>query len=70
RTRGVSALLQGDKSQLVPEGNERMARRRKLDVLDPGYEVGCGGGAAEGPPGILPLPVMSGHGTGHAASNG
>jgi lysine 2,3-aminomutase len=27
-TQGVSALLQGDQSVLVPEGNERMARRR------------------------------------------
>ena len=25
--------------QLVPEGNERLARRRKLSVVDPGYEV-------------------------------
>jgi lysine 2,3-aminomutase len=78
RTRGVSGLLQGDKTALVPEGNERMARRRKLQVLDPGYEVGCGDPAAEdaGTDGgalrpILPLPVLNGHGgTGHAASNG
>jgi lysine 2,3-aminomutase len=66
RTRGVSALLQGDASQLMPEGNERMARRRKLDVVEPGYDMGCGG-ETERPPGILPLPVMNGH---HAASNG
>jgi lysine 2,3-aminomutase len=58
RTRGVSALLQGDKTQLVPEGNERMARRRKLDVLDPGYEVGCGGEPGV-PSGILPLPTVN-----------
>jgi len=32
-TRGVSALLQGDKSALMPEHNERMARRRRLKVL-------------------------------------
>ena len=29
-TRGVSGLLQGDKTSLMPEGNERMARRRKI----------------------------------------
>jgi len=32
-TRGVSALLQGDKTQLLPEGNERMVRRRKLKMV-------------------------------------
>ncbi len=42
RTRGVSALLQGDKTALIPDGLERMARR-KLHTLDPGYEAGgCG----------------------------
>ncbi|MGL4421079.1 MAG: KamA family radical SAM protein [Gemmataceae bacterium] len=40
-TRGVSGLLQGDRTQLLPEGNERMARRRKLHVVDPGYETSC-----------------------------
>src|SRR5207253_10469531 len=47
-TRGVSGLLQGDKTALVPEGNERVARRRKLNVLDPGYEAGCGDHPADG----------------------
>ena len=32
-TRGVSALLQGDKSALMPEHNERMARRRRAKAL-------------------------------------
>jgi lysine 2,3-aminomutase len=75
QTRGVSGMLQGDRTALVPEGNERMARRRKLQVLDPGYEAGCGepdagtdGGSLRP---ILPLPLLNGHtGTGHAASNG
>ena len=31
----------GDKTALIPDGLERMARR-KLNVLDPGYETGCG----------------------------
>jgi lysine 2,3-aminomutase len=45
-TRGVSALLQGGKSALVPEDNERMTRRRlRLNlVTDPveSNESGCG----------------------------
>ncbi|MDB5313535.1 MAG: kamA [Gemmataceae bacterium] len=65
-TRGVSGLLQGDRTALVPEGNERMARRRQLTVVD--ADAGCGEAGTDGgslrP--ILPLPVM----TGHAASNG
>src|SRR3954467_3035757 len=31
-TRGVSALLQGSKSALIPENSERMQRRRQLNV--------------------------------------
>lgn len=62
-TRGVSGLLQGDKSALVPEGNERMARRRKLQVVDPGYEVrGCSEPeqpAPEAKSRILPLPMIN-----------
>jgi lysine 2,3-aminomutase len=49
-TRGVSALLTGVKSSLMPENNERMARRR-LRLIDqhdeePRHEGhgGCGGG--------------------------
>src|SRR5262249_19977880 len=55
-TRGVSSLLQGTKSVLMPENSERMARRR-LHVLDNLHETngnghtnghangnGCGGG--------------------------
>jgi lysine 2,3-aminomutase len=47
-TRGVSGLLQGEKTALVPEGNERMARRRQLHVIDPGYDLGCGEPQATG----------------------
>lgn len=72
-TRGVSGLLQGDKTALMPEGNERMARRRKLQVLDPGYEAGCGEHAATGTDGaavrpLRALPVVNTNG--HTASNG
>jgi lysine 2,3-aminomutase len=43
RTRGVSALLQGDKTQLVPENTERLQRRRQLLVLqNEGKSDGCG----------------------------
>jgi lysine 2,3-aminomutase len=59
-TRGVSGLLQGDKTQLVPEGNERMARRRRISLhtADPSYDAaGCGEPAADAPRPILPLPV-------------
>jgi lysine 2,3-aminomutase len=67
-TRGVSGMLQGDRTNLMPEGNERMARRRKLSVVDPGYEVGCGEAAPadEGRP-IIPLPTLNGNGY-HAAA--
>jgi lysine 2,3-aminomutase len=71
-TRGVSGLLQGDKTALIPEGNERMARRKPRVVAD-----GCGGdgeaaGEGDGPRPILPLPLLNGNGkvgNGHA-SNG
>jgi lysine 2,3-aminomutase len=65
-TRGVSGLIQGDKTSLMPEGNERMARRRKLHLVEGG---GCGGSddtaevTARSP--ILPLPMMNGQ---HAAN--
>jgi lysine 2,3-aminomutase len=45
RTRGVSALLQGTKSVLMPENNERMARRQLLLVshenVQPEREHAC-----------------------------
>jgi lysine 2,3-aminomutase len=52
-TRGVSALLQGDKTSLMPEGNERMARRRKLQLVEEtpaGEDGGCGSGEAAAAP--------------------
>jgi hypothetical protein len=65
RTRGVSSLLQGSKSALIPQNSERMARR-ELNVLtnaelsDPAPANGhhghnghacCGNGAEE----LVPL---------------
>ncbi|MCS6863907.1 MAG: KamA family radical SAM protein [Gemmataceae bacterium] len=81
-TQGVSGLLQGDKTVLIPHDNERMARRKPRVIRE------CGTAAAERnhhgsshnaevpirP--IIPLPLINcsnnGHPTnnGHAASNG
>jgi len=46
-TRGVSGLIQGDKTSLMPEGNERMARRRKLLLVEDTARESCSG---EAPP--------------------
>jgi lysine 2,3-aminomutase len=40
-TRGVSGLLQGDQTKLVPEGTERMARRRRIQLAQAG-DGSCG----------------------------
>jgi lysine 2,3-aminomutase len=48
-TRGVSGLLQGDKTVLIPEGNERM-RRRSLRMVNDRREPehhGCGCGESD-----------------------
>jgi lysine 2,3-aminomutase len=69
-TRGVSALLLGTKSVLMPENTERMARRRLNLVNDDGHHEtnghpssnakgGCGGGGPVG--GLL---RVNGHGHG------
>jgi lysine 2,3-aminomutase len=71
-TRGVSGLLQGDKTALIPEGNERMARRRPKVV-----PKGCGNESDSPKEGkglrpILQLPMLNGstNGNGQSASNG
>ncbi len=70
-TRGVSGLIQGDKTSLMPEGNERMARRRKLQLIDDA-PAGCGDHPEPAEPrqsrhgsAILSLPMMNGQ---HAAN--
>jgi lysine 2,3-aminomutase len=58
-TRGVSGLLQADRSALIPEGNERMARRKPRlapESCDGGESDGGFDGDAQRP--ILPLPVL------------
>jgi lysine 2,3-aminomutase len=71
QTRGVSGLLQGSKSALIPEGTERMARRRKLQLVD--GQSDCGTGPANTDGGtlrpIIPLPMLNGQGNGHAAAH-
>jgi lysine 2,3-aminomutase len=75
-SRGVSNLLQGTKSSLMPEGNERMARRRKIQLAEHDEaQAACGGGEA-GTDGaalrpIIPLPMLASHtnGNGHAAAH-
>jgi len=60
-SRGVSALLQGTKSALIPADSERMARRKSLNVLNGetsepehehvetnGHSNGCCGGSSTG----------------------
>jgi lysine 2,3-aminomutase len=79
-TRGVSGLLQGDKTALIPQDNERMARRKPRVA-----RTGCGGDGAAPDAGdgntdggslrpIIPLPMLNGNGHGNtgggAASNG
>jgi lysine 2,3-aminomutase len=67
-TRGVSSLLQGSKSALVPENSERMARRRQLHLIDSGEnengcgsgDGGCGSGEGHAPaPTTYPLNVLA-----------
>ena len=73
-TRGVSGLLQGDKTVLIPENNERMARRKPRVVRD-----GCGGEGSDAGDGntdggalrpIIPLPMLNGNGNGNGHANG
>jgi lysine 2,3-aminomutase len=65
KTRGVSSLLQGTKSALIPEDSERMARRRlhahanhhhdeDAESCGSGHTNGCGNGHGEE---LLPLGV-------------
>jgi lysine 2,3-aminomutase len=68
QTRGVSGLLQGDKTVLIPQDNERMARRKPRVVRD-----GCtgeSGGDGDSLRPIIPLPMYNGHGNNGNAANG
>src|SRR5262249_23719735 len=62
QTRGVSGLLQGDKSCLMPENSERMNRRRQLNVITNNgeHENGCcGEEGADEKPTLLSLNVLA-----------
>jgi lysine 2,3-aminomutase len=61
-TRGVSSLLQGTKTVLMPENSERMARRR-LHVLENLHESNGNGHDPSGARGHT-------HGNGHTNGNG
>lgn len=66
QTRGVSGLLQGDKTALIPQDNERMARRKPRVVRDScGGEAGTDGDSLRP---IIPLPMLNGNGNGTAGS--
>ena len=66
-TRGVSSLLQGARTSLMPEGNERMARRRRIQLAKVEGEPATVPAATELPDDImllrpiLPLPVLNGN---------
>jgi hypothetical protein len=55
-TRGVSALLTGAKSALIPEGTDRMRRRREHGHGDDG----CCGGPEKTNGRLIPLYVTNG----------
>jgi lysine 2,3-aminomutase len=65
-TRGVSALLQGTKSVLMPENSERMARRRlRLQTLDTHDEQLSNGYHTNGQNGYSGCCGGNGNGNGH-----
>ena len=70
-TRGVSALLEGSQSALIPENTERMARR-ELNVLtnaELSEETECG--SAEGHASVFHVPLSFKQArAGHEAGNG
>ena len=70
KTRGVSSLLQGTKSAIIPQDNERMARRKQLPMVTAAVDndqhgSGCGNGSA---PEMTDLPargLVALNGNGH-----
>lgn len=70
-TRGVSGLLQGDKTALIPQDNERMARRKPR--VAPGgcdsegdAEANTDGGSLRP---IIPLPMLNANGHANGGGN-
>jgi lysine 2,3-aminomutase len=69
-TRGVSSLLQGTKSALIPAGSERMARR-ELHVLGNGHDGANGhDGHAEHAGPHAANGCCNGHANGHGKPHG
>lgn len=66
KTRGVSSLLQGDRTALVPENTERLQRRKQLFVLKQGmhghepqaHENGCHSEAPLHNGQLIPMPLV------------
>ena len=70
-TAGVSSLLQGTRTAIIPENNERMARRRHLTVITDrpadhedthetnGHANGCNGNGHAHREGLLPLNIVA-----------
>lgn len=50
KTRGVSALLQGTQSAIIPRNNERLARRKQLPVIEAEPAHSCCDAGPEEPP--------------------
>jgi lysine 2,3-aminomutase len=58
-TRGVSGLIQGDKTSLMPEGNDRMVRRKKIQMAEDAAS-GCGESHSDDAGrSIIPLPMFT-----------
>lgn len=74
-TRGVSSLVQGTRSAIIPEGNERHARRKKnAEPVEScgGEELpeGNDGAVQEGAKIALPVYAANGNGNGYKNGNG
>ena len=66
-TRGVSSLLQGDKTQLLPDGTERMARR-KLKMVEASSSCSDHGAVGTDGGSLLPMHPLPSHSeNGHKA---
>jgi lysine 2,3-aminomutase len=77
-TKGVSSLLQGTRSALIPEGNERHKRRKPLKMVEDDpileEETACGSEVEESvellTESAIPLPILNGHTVANGYHNG
>ena len=68
-TRGVSGLLQGDKTVLIPEDNERMARRKPQAGCEDSLTDCNHNSNGSSPRSLVPLPMLSSNGNGSASDD-